>query len=152
MIEIRNLPRRHRDTEKTREKSKPECRNQHQIFLRKNLFLAESRLNSCSYAVLGVSVPPWWTFLDPKLHHRRPRSAFVLRRLDQLFHVRMLLQKLANGLSQDSHTAAMNDPNTRHSCQESTVNKFLYLARGTIHGMANHVDLCGQIQVVLKRN
>src|SRR5690348_18134344 len=45
-----------------------------------------------------------------QLHHRRPSSAFVLRRFAHRCHLRVLLQHLPQRLPQNPHSAAMHHP------------------------------------------
>jgi hypothetical protein len=78
---------------------------------------------------------------DSQLDDGRAPAAFILRRLGDGFHVRMLLQILTQRLTQDSHTAAMYDTNARQSGEESAVDEFLNFPGGIVHGAADYIDL-----------
>ena len=52
---------------------------------------------------------------DSQLHDGCARAAFILRRLGHGFDVRVLLQILAQRLSQNAHTAAVHDPHLGQS-------------------------------------
>jgi len=95
---------------------------------------------------VGINKTP--SGLDSQLDYRRATAAFVLGRFDDRFDVRVLLQILTQRFAENSHTAAMNDTDSRHPSKESAVDELLYFSCGVVHGAADHVDLRGHTLVL----
>ena len=65
----------------------------------------------------------------------------------------MLLQQLAKGFAEDTHTAPVNHTDARQARQECAVYKFLHHRRGFVDGLTDHVDLAGDVRTfVFKRD
>src|SRR5947209_20217216 len=80
-----------------------------------------------------------------QLCHSCATATFLLRRLRDGFHVRMLLQELPQRLAKNSHATAMNNSYARQSRKKSPVHKFLNFARRIVHGVTDDVDLRGHV-------
>ena len=77
----------------------------------------------------------------PPLHLRRLRSAEArlrTRRADGL-------QGLAQGFAQDAHAAAVDYADARQAGEECAVDKFLHVAGGVVHVIADDVDFRGRV-------
>ena len=57
----------------------------------------------------------------------------------------MLLQELAQGFAEDAHAAAVDDADARESGEEGAVDKFFDFAGGVVDGVADNVDLGGDV-------
>src|SRR5438477_9696441 len=79
-----------------------------------------------------------------QLHHGRAGAAFVLRRLGDGRHLRMLLEILTQGFAQHAHAAAVDDAHARQPGEEGAVEEFFHAAGGLIHIFADDVDLAGR--------
>src|SRR6266478_6651377 len=95
----------------------------------------------------GKVSSPAYEVLHPELHHGGPTPTFVLWRLRDRRHVRVLLQVLAQGLAQNAHAAAVDNAYFRHPCQEGAVYEFFDLAGGVVDVLADDVDFGGCVQV-----
>src|SRR5438552_12424443 len=80
----------------------------------------------------------------PQLHHGCAGAAFILRRLGDGRHLRMLLEILAQGFAQHAHAAAVDDAHARQPGEKGTVEEFFYATGGLIHIFADDVDLAGR--------
>lgn len=78
---------------------------------------------------------------DSQLDNGCAPSAFILRRLGNGFDMGMLLQILTQCLTQDAHTATMNDADARQPGQKSAVYEFLDFPGGIVHSASDHIDL-----------
>ena len=85
------------------------------------------------------------TALDVKFHQGRPAAAFVLRGFDDRRDVGMLLQHLAQSFAEDAHAAAVNHADARKPGEESAVDELFDFAAGLVDGLADHVDLAGDV-------
>ena len=61
----------------------------------------------------------------------------------------MLLQQLAKGFAEDSHTAAVDYADAGQACQEGAVDESFYIARSVVDGLADYVDFCGDVRVFI---
>ena len=59
----------------------------------------------------------------------------------------MLLQELAQSLAQNTHAAAVDDADARQSGEESAVYESFDFAGGVVDGLADDVDLAGNVRV-----
>ena len=57
----------------------------------------------------------------------------------------MLLQQLAKGFAENAHAAAVDYADAREARQECLVHKSLDSSRSLVHGLADHVDLAGDV-------
>ena len=61
----------------------------------------------------------------------------------------MLLQKLAEGFAEDSHTAAVDDADPRQACQEGAIDESFHVAGSVVDSLADYVDFCGDVRVFI---
>src|SRR5690242_1098655 len=87
--------------------------------------------------------------LDPQFDYSCACASLVLSRLDHRGNMWMCLQELAQRLAQNTHTAAMDNPDSWHSGKKGTVHELLHLSRGIVDGLSNDVDLCRHTQIVV---
>ena len=84
---------------------------------------------------------------DSEVDQRRTAAAFVLRCFFHRLDVRVLLQELTQSLAQNTHAAAVHDADTRQPGEESAVYESFDVAGGVVDGLADDVDLAGNIRV-----
>src|SRR5258708_19882910 len=64
--------------------------------------------------------------LDFQLHHRSSRATFILLRLSNCRHMRMVFQKLAQRFPQDAHAPAVDDPPPHHPGEHGALLQLLH--------------------------